>query len=531
MVSSYFQADTVFKGANIVTVDPKAPRAEAVAMKDGKLIGVGSDSDIEGLIGPNTRVHDMRGKTIIPGFIDAHIHVLSSGVRHVMAADCDLRSVAAIQAALRERVETADRRDWIQGFKFDDTKTQENRDLVKEDLDVVSDKLPIMVTHRSGHVFYLNTVALELSGYHNESDDPAGGRLGRNPDTGELNGVIYERAAEPIREMVPQVTAEVRTQGLKTICGMLTAAGLTSVHDARVSNLELNTYQEGHDNGDLSLRVYMLMGQPHFPALRDAGVKTGLGDDRLRIGGIKMVSDGAIASRTAYLSQPYVNSDDHGILTMTPEETESEVMAMHKAGFQVAIHANGDLAIDMVLTAYEKAQREHPRLNTRHRIEHCTLVNPDLLSRMKNLGTIATPFCTYIYHHGDKMKFYGEERLEWMFAQRSFIDSGVVSTGATDYPPGPFEPLMGIQACVTRTDREGNLWGASQRISVEEALRLYTQNGAYASFEEDTKGSIEVGKLADLVVLSQDITTVDPFSIIDIPIEQTIINGKAVFEG
>jgi predicted amidohydrolase YtcJ len=206
-------------------------------------------------------------------------------------------------------------------------------------------------------------------------------------------------------------------------------------------------------------------------------------------------------------------------------------MAMHKAGFQVAIHANGDLAIDMVLTAYEKAQREHPRPNSRHRIEHCTLVNPDLLSRMKNLGTIATPFCTYIYHHGDKMKFYGEERLEWMFAQRSFIDSGVVSTGATDYPPGPYEPLMGIQACVTRTDREGNLWGASQRIGVEEALRLYTQNGAYASFEEDTKGSIEVGKLADLVVLSQDITTVDPFSIIDIPIEQTIINGKAVFEG
>jgi hypothetical protein len=275
----------------------------------------------------------------------------------------------------------------------------------------------------------------------------------------------------------------------------------------------------------------MLMGQPHFPALRDAGVKTGFGDDRLRIGGIKMVSDGAIAARTAYLSEPYVDSDDHGILTMTPEETQAAVTEMHNAGFQVAIHANGDLAIDMVLTAYEQAQRDNPRPDPRHRIEHCTLVNPDLLGRMNNMGTIATPFCTYVYYHGEKMGFYGEDRLEWMFAQRSFIDSGVVSTGATDYPPGPYEPLMGIQSCVTRTDINGKLWGASQRISVEEALRLYTQNGAYASFEEDIKGSIEVGKLADLVVLSQDITTVDPFSIIDIPIEQTVIGARAVFEG
>jgi hypothetical protein len=275
----------------------------------------------------------------------------------------------------------------------------------------------------------------------------------------------------------------------------------------------------------------MLMGHPHFKALRDAGVKTGFGDDRLRIGGIKMVSDGAIAARTAYLSEPYVDSDDHGILTMTAEETETAVLEMHQAGFQVAIHANGDLAIDMVLNAYEKAQRENPRNDPRHRIEHCTLVNPDILSRMNKLGTVATPFCTYVYYHGEKMGFYGEDRLEWMFAQRSFIDSGVVSTGATDYPPGPFEPLMGIQSCVTRTDMNGKLWGASQRISVEEALRLYTQNGAYASFEEDIKGSIEVGKLADLVVLSHDITTVDPFGIIDIPIEQTVIGGRAVYEG
>jgi hypothetical protein len=182
-----------------------------------------------------------------------------------------------------------------------------------------------------------------------------------------------------------------------------------------------------------------------------------------------------------------------------------------------------------VLTAYEKALKAHPKVDTRHRIEHCTLVNPELLARMKAMGVVATPFCTYVYHHGEKMRYYGEQRLEWMFAQRSFIDSGVVSTGATDYPPGPFEPLLGIQSCVTRTDSTGKEWGINQRISVDEALRLYTMNGAYASFEEDTKGSIEIGKLADLVVLGSDPTQIDPLGIKDIQVERTIVGGRTVY--
>ena len=531
MATSHLFADTVLKGANIVTVDPAQPRARALAIRDGVFVGVGSDDDIEGLVGPGTVIRDTRGKTVIPGLIDAHIHVLSSGTRHVMAADCDQRSIGEIQDVLRERVATAERGDWIQGFKFDDTKTRESRFLNKDDLDAVTTELPIMVSHRAGHVYYLNTPALKAAGYNNESEDPPGGRLGRDATTGELDGVVYERAIEPLRDSLPQVTSETRRQGLKTICGMLGAAGLTSVHDAMVSDLEINTYQEGQDSGDLTLRVYMLAGRAHFPALRDAGLKSGFGNDRLRLGGIKMVSDGAIAARTAYLSEPYVDSHDHGIRAMTPEETDAAVMEMHKAGFQVCIHANGDLAIDMALTAYDKAQTAYPRHDPRHRIEHCTLVNPDLLGRMNRLGTIATPFCTYVYYHGEKMRFYGEDRLQWMFAQRSFIDSGVVSTGATDYPPGPFEPLMGIQSCVTRTDMNGKLWGPNQRITIDEALRIYTQNGAYASFEEDTKGSIQAGKLADLVVLGEDITSVDPFAIKDIPIEETIVGGRAMYEG
>ncbi len=538
MTSAIGKAETVIKNANIMTMDTGRPTAQAVAVTHGRFVGVGSNEDVEGLVGPGTKVMDLGGKTVLPGFIDAHIHVLNSGVRHVMAADCDLPTLTQVQAELRKRVEVTPAGRWVQGFKFDDTKTDrtpsnDGRHLYRNDLDSVSTAHPILVAHRAGHVYYMNSAGLEAAGFNDETADPPGGRLGRDPDTGRLNGMIFERAIDPVRfGLIPVETEEVRREGLRTICDMLNRVGLTSVHDARVTAEEFQTYQDGKAAGELSLRVYALMWYPQFPALRDAGIKSGLGDDRLRIGGIKMVADGAIATRTAYLSQPYEGSQcDHGILAMEQEEIEEQVMAMHRAGFQVCIHANGDLTIDMVLTAYEKAQQAHPRSDTRHRIEHCTLVNPGLLARMQALGCIATPFCTYVYHHGEKMRYYGEQRLEWMFAQRSFIDAGVVSTGATDYPPGPFEPLLGIQSCVTRTDSTGKEWGVNQKVSVEEALRLYTLNGAYASFEENIKGSIETGKLADLVVLGSDPTQVDPLEIKDIQVEQTIVGGETVYGG
>ena len=532
MPNSPRYAETVIQNANIITIDPLQPGARALAIRDSKFIAVGDNDTIADLVGPGTQVLDLPDKTVLPGFIDAHIHVLSSGIRHVMAADCALPTISAIQDALREQTKSTPSGQWVQGFKFDDTKTAGNRFLQRQDLDAVSTQHPIMVSHRAGHVYYLNSKALKVADFSRDTADPPGGRFGRDSDTGELNGVIYERAIEPVRRKhLPPVSPEIRRQGLRRICQMLTQAGLTSVHDASVSNDQLFTYQEGLENGDLTLRVYMLMARDHFPALRDAGLKTGFGDQRLRLGGIKMVADGAIASRTAYLSEPYIGSEDeHGILAMTPEETESYVMEIHRSGFQVCIHANGDLTIDMVLTAYEKAQSAYPRKDTRHRIEHCTLVNPDLLKRMKALGCVATPFCTYVYYHGEKMPFYGEDRLQWMFAQRSFLDSGVTATGATDYPPGPFEPLMGIQSCVTRTDSTGRVWGPDQKVSVAEALKIYTINGAYASFEEHTKGSIEIGKLADLVVLGADPNQVDPLTIKDIPVERTIVGGVTVYE-
>jgi predicted amidohydrolase YtcJ len=212
------------------------------------------------------------------------------------------------------------------------------------------------------------------------------------------------------------------------------------------------------------------------------------------------------------------------------EELYANARKAHAAGWQIGTHANGDAAIDIMLRIYERLQREMPRRDPRYRLEHCTVVNPSLIGRMRALGVIPTPFSTYVYYHGEKMREYGPERLDWMFAVRSFLDAGIHVTQASDYPPGPFEPMMALRSEVTRTDSHGNLWGPRQRVTVEEALRVGTMNGAYASFEENQKGSITAGKLADLVVLGRDPMRVDPMTLIDIPIERTMAGGRWVYE-
>jgi hypothetical protein len=246
---------------------------------------------------------------------------------------------------------------------------------------------------------------------------------------------------------------------------------------------------------------------------------------------MKGICDGSISERTARLSEPYVGRpNDHGIIVTDPDTLYRQAKMAHDAGWQIGIHANGDVGIDLTLGVYERLQREAPRRDPRFRLEHCTVITPELVARIRALGAIPTPFSTYVYFHGEKMREYGPERLDRMFALRSFLDAGIRATLASDYPPGPFEPMMALQSMVTRTDSNGTVWGPKQRIRIDEALRVSTVNGAYASFEETLKGSIEPGKLADLVVLGKDPLTTDPAHLIEIPIERTMVGGRWVYE-
>ena len=522
----------ILYNANIITIDPDRPRARAVAIWGDRFLEVGTDEEILALAKAGTTRVDLAGRTAVPGFIDAHTHPSYAGIRHLTRVDCDLRSIADIQGALRQRASSTPPGDWVLGFKYDDTKTVEGRRITRTDLDAAVSTHPVLIEHRGGHTAYLNSEGFRKAGATDGTPDPQGGHFDRDPDTGKLTGRVAERAKELVEKSIPSsFTSVQRREGIKLISRLMAKSGITSAHDAYATPEDLQGYQDARDTGDLVTRIYCLIGYQAIDRMIAAGVRTGLGDEWVRVGAMKATCDGSISERTARLSEPYIGRPtDFGILVATEEELYPIAMKAHTAGWQIGIHANGDVGIDIVLRLYERLQREAPRADPRFRIEHCTVINDELIGRIRALGAIPTPFSTYVYFHGEKMREYGEERLNHMFAVRSFLDAGIKVTQASDYPPGPFEPMMALQSSVTRRDTRGNLWGPRQRVTAEEAIRVGTLHGAYASFEENIKGSITLGKLADLVVLGRDPLKEDPSSIISIPVERTMVGGRWVHE-
>jgi predicted amidohydrolase YtcJ len=523
--------DFIVVNAKVYTVDAAMPRAEAFAVKNGRFVAVGSSSDVRNLATARTRVIDGQQATVTPGFIDTHCHV--SGVNELYAVNANVRRVRELLANLRQKADKTPAGMWVTAVMFDDTKL--DVPLTRQHLDEVSREHPIVVGHRGGHTSWYNTKALELAGVTKDTRDPDHGRFFRDAN-GELTGRVAEQARNVFSKVGVRETFTAEQQrergrnGMRHISELLTAAGLTTVHDAGADRDRILAYEDAKVNGELRHRAcFLVRGNATFSGFKAAGIYYGFGDEWLRVGGVKYGADGSASERTMRMSTPYVGTDDYGILTMTQQEIDEAVEDAHRHNFRVAIHANGDVTIDMVLQAYEKVLARHPRPDTRHRIEHCSLVNPDLLRRIKALGAIPTPFWTYVYYHGEKWKEYGPEKMQWMFAHKSFLDTGTPVPGASDYGPGPFEPLMAIQSMVTRKDYNGNIWGANQRVSVDDALRIGTINGAYASHEEHVKGSITAGKYADFVMLEQDPHDVSPDEIKDIKIARTVVGGKTMY--
>jgi predicted amidohydrolase YtcJ len=523
----------VVLNARVYTVDDSQPRAEAFAVKNGRFVAVGSTDDVRNLVGTGTQVIDAEGMTVTPGFIDAHSHPSGAGVSELLNVNVDLRSIAEIQRALQQRAAETPPGEWVIGFKYDDTKLREGRPITRRDIDEVVPNHPVVVGHRGGHTGVYNSKAFELAGVTVDTPDPPGGKFYR--EDGELTGKVAERARAMFRRLIPSgSTREQRQAGVKLISELMTAAGLTSVHQTGGGTNDLIAYQDAYAAGEMRFRMYFFPsgGGQAFQQLKAAGIRTGFGDDWLKIGAVKYGADGSASERTMRMSTPYLGRpDDFGILTMEQDEIHEVVEDAHRAGWQIGIHANGDVTIDLVLNAYERMQREWPRADPRHRIEHCTLVNPELLRRIKAVGAIPTPFYTYVHYHGNKWLEYGPDKLRWMFPHRSFLDYGIPVGPASDYTPGPYEPLMAIQSMVTRKDFEGRVWGPNQKVSVEEAIRICTLNGAYASFEESTKGSVTAGKLADFVMLGADPHEANPDRIKEIEVARTVVGGKTVYEG
>jgi len=481
---------------------------------------------------PEAPVRDFGAGVLVPGFNDAHQHpsMMAEQLLNVDLSPEVVSSREQVLGALRERAARTPAGGWVVGCRYDHTKSTGGIPLAREELDAVSPDHPVFVWQIGMHWGVGDTAALRAAGYAEDSAAPEGGDLGRD-DAGRLNGILYERATDPLRNgVIPAPPLDDVLAAFRRYMAMMHAAGITSVGDLFASAGGLRLMQESHARGELTLRVNLVLGYPLLPMLESLGLRTGIGDTVLRIGGVKMVADGAVAGGTCLLEDPYENSCSHGIQAMSTEELHDHVRRVHDAGSTACVHANGDRAIRLVLDAIEAAQQANPRTDARHRIEHCTLVDAETLKRIHALGVVAVPFGSYVAFHGEKLPdYYGHERVGRMFAHRDLLDAGIPTAGSSDYPCGPYEVLLAMRSCVTRRAADGTELGPHQRITAGEALALYTTGSAYAAGEEDRKGRLAAGMLADFVVLDADPLTVPPDSLADIGVRQTWVGARRVW--
>lgn len=531
--------DLVVLNAKVYTVDSALPRAEAFAIKGGRFVAVGSNAEIRALVGRRTQTYDAKQMTIVPGFVDCHNHAGGTTLLYQVLVgnpfEVEFVTIASIIEKLRDKAQKTPPGTWVEGYFHDDTKLRDKRALTAKDLDNVSTAHPVVVQHRGGHTSFYNSKAFELAGITKETPNPAGGTFDKDAN-GELSGRVTDRARGMMTRVgtrpvfTPEQSAQRDRDGLAHISKQFARYGLTSVHH---QGGDLAALQDVRARGDLKHRVSYESSGRALESMISGGIMTGFGDEWIKLGATsEHTADGSFSERTMALSTPYpgVTPPYKGNVTETQDTLNAWVERVHRAGIQVNVHANGDVAIDMCLTAFERAQQLAPRADARPKITHCTLINDDLVRRMRALGAVPAMFTTYAYYNTDKFPFYGEELMKRSMAFRTMLDAGIRAAAGSDFSPGPFAPLMGIQGMVTRTGWDGTTWGVNQRISVAEAIKVNTLNGAWASKEEAIKGSITEGKLADFVVLADDPHTVAQEKIKDIQIVRTVVGGNTVYQ-
>jgi hypothetical protein len=530
-------ADLIVRNARVYTFEPGAATTQAFAVRDRRIIAVGSNDAIAGLNGTGTELFDAGGMTIVPGFIDCHLHpdgeVLLYEVLVGNPFEVEFVTIDSILAKLRERAAKTPPGYWVEGYFYDDTKVKDGRLITRADLDRVSTVHPVAVYHRGGHTSFYNSKAFELAGVTKDTPQPFGGTFDHDA-AGELNGRVTDNAQDVLakagkRPDYSEAEKFARAKaGLAYLSKQFARFGLTSVHH---EGGNFSALMQVRDDGDLLHRVSYEADQPMIEAMIASGWRTGFGDEWIRLGATsEHIVDGSFSERTMSIRAGYPNRPTyHGNVTTTQADLDTWVERVWRAGIQPNCHTNGDVAIDMYLTSLERAQRLFPRRDVRPKFTHATLADDALIARMKALDAVPALFTSYAYYNPDKFKFYGEALMEHIMPYRSYLDAGIKAAGGSDFDPGPFSVLMGMQGMVTRTGWNGETWGANQRISVDEALRVYTSNGAYNSHEENLKGSIAAGKLADFVVLSEDPHSIDLSRIKDIKVVRTVVGGRTTY--
>ncbi|MBV7331344.1 amidohydrolase [Chloroflexi bacterium TSY] len=531
----------IYTNVNIITMNPDAPRAEAIGVAGDTICVMGSNAKVANWANGEAEVIDLDGKTMVPGLIDSHSHI-TSGSLLAAQADCGsvvCRNLEDVQGRIEELARKTEPGQWVQGFGFDDTGIEEMHHLTRDDLDAVSTEHPIFISHISWHLSYLNSRALELCGITNMTPDPDGGHIDKD-ERGEPTGLLLENADVNARQHLPIPSREqMKEQFVKKIADY-NSFGLTSTHDGALGRSEsgakfIGLCNELEQAGKLNIRVYGNVVAEAYPKYAGLGVGRGFGSRYFKIGGVKFFQDGSIQGLTGALLDDYHNKPGWRSELIYPQEQLNEMFCHHqKNGHQIVVHGNGDAAIESILQAFELAQKKYPREDTRHMLIHCQMANPDRhhIERIVALGVIPSYFINHIYYWGDRHKklFVGPERAARMNPLGSSLQKGMLFSVHSDYPVTPVDPIFSMHTAVNRQTRSGEVLGPEERISPLEALKTFTTHAAICSFEEDVKGSLEVGKLADMTILSDDILGVNPMTMKDIQVLRTIVGGKTVYE-
>ena len=540
MILEKLLADLILVDGKIVTVDAQNTVVEAVAVKDGRILATGITSEIKELAGDETEVVDLGGRTVLPGLIDTHTHPSSAATRlyEINCRSPPIKNIKEILGMVAEKASELDPGKWIRGTNYNDIKLEERRHITRWELDEVAPENPVFISKETGHLYVVNSKALELAGITKDMPDPDGGQIDRDQD-GEATGLLYETAGRLVSSLIPPYSVEEIKEGMRRVWNQFSEWGVTTTHDASGYGDAIRAYQQLLAEGVRQVRTLLMVSvRPQRPegtnlleSMVALGVESGFGDEWLKMMSLKIMGDGSGSGGSAAVyTLQHRGTKGLGLMTTSPEEIKRLTVKAHEAGIRVSIHSIGDRGIDLALDAIEEAQLLKPVPDMRHRIEHNSVCTPKQLKRIKELGVTPSSSIGYMWGIGDDyVENFGSERIRWLHPHRTMMEMGITAGGNSDYPVSDGNPMIQIYEAVTRRTRTGKVVGPEEAIGVMDAIRLYTWNGAYIGKEDDIKGSIEPGKLADLVVLDRDILTAQPEEIKEIKVLTTIVDGKIVY--
>ncbi|MGA2984232.1 MAG: amidohydrolase [Terriglobia bacterium] len=546
-------ADLVLLHGKVWTGEPASPPgvkpapakiAQAVAITNGRVLAVGSDAEIQSYAGRNTKVVDLKGRLAVPGLIDSHAHFLGGGFQLLSVDLKDARSEQEFTRRIAEKAKTLAPGRWLMGGDWDEQAWASAKLPTRQMIDAVTDNHPVFLSRYDGHAVLANSLALKLAGVTRATPDPVGGVIVRDPTTGEPTGIFKDAAQNLIAKAIPRPSEADMTEALHAALREAARVGLTSIHSITVDENswngsftgEIQLLRRAELEGWLTCRLYEIIPITRWEKLRDAGIERNMGDDFIKLGAVKAFADGSLGSATAWMFEPFADDPaNHGIplpLMNPPAKMEVLARGADQAQIQICIHAIGDRAIAEILDMYARLGGSNAAAH-RFRLEHAQHMRPQDFARFAKMGIIAS---MQPYHAIDDGRWaekrLGHERARWSYAWRSMLDAGTPVAFGSDWPVAPLSPILGIYAAVTRATLDGKHpdgWFPEQRLTVEEALRAYTQGSAFAAFQENEKGSIAPGKLGDVVVLSDDLFTIPPAKIKDARVLMTIVGGKIVY--